>query len=282
MLNIDCMAKRVCFLVYRDWEEVLGEFDDKTFRELITAIFRYGFDREDSELSPMARIAMKLIKPALDRDWDKFSERSEIYRANGAKGGRPKKIKSETDTAGNQLISNIDNSISENQQVSEKPIGFNENLLVSEKPIASINKILNIKNKKQEDNITSENSDNTTSDVNDVLDFYNHTCETCNLTKCRKLTEKRKSNIKSRLRESGKECVFEVISIAAKSDFLNGVNDRGWKADIEFIMNPNKFISIYEGKYNNIKTNPNGSNGSNTEHALESGAKAIQSILFDE
>ena len=52
------MSNRVCFLVYKDWEAVLQEFDDATFRELITAIFKYGFDREERELSPMARIAM--------------------------------------------------------------------------------------------------------------------------------------------------------------------------------------------------------------------------------
>ena len=59
--------------MYKDWEAVLQEFDDATFRELITAIFRYGFDREEHELSPMARIAMKLIKPVMERDWQKLN-----------------------------------------------------------------------------------------------------------------------------------------------------------------------------------------------------------------
>ena len=268
------MSNRVCFLVYKDWEAVLQEFDDATFRELITAIFKYGFDREERELSPMARIAMKLIKPVMERDWQKYIDRANISRQNGAKGGRPQKL--------DGLIKNPENPVG-----SEKPNGLLETQAVSEKPSGS-NK-LNIKYKKQEntnekdnlDNISSVRTDLIEREIEEVVEFYNQTCTTCKLPKCMKLSDKRKGQIRARLRESGKEKIFEAITIASQSEFMNGMNDTGWRADIEFITNANKFLLILEGRYSH-KSNGNNNNGSNSERAVEIGRKAIESILNDD
>ena len=268
------MSNRVCFLVYKDWEAVLQEFDDATFRELITAIFRYGFDKEEHELSPMARIAMKLIKPVMERDWQKYIDRANISRQNGAKGGRPQKP--------DGLIENPENPVG-----SEKPNGLLETQAVSEKPSGS-NK-LNIKYKKQEninekdnlDNISSVRTDLIEREIEEVVEFYNQTCTTCKLPKCMKLSDKRKGQIRARLRESGKEKIFEAITIASQSEFMNGMNDTGWRADIEFITNANKFLLILEGRYSH-KSNGNNNNGSNSERAVEVGRKAIESILNDD
>lgn len=268
------MSNRVCFLVYKDWEAVLQEFDDATFRELITAIFRYGFDKEEHELSPMARIAMKLIKPVMERDWQKYIDRANISRQNGAKGGRPQKP--------DGLIKNPENPVG-----SEKPNGLLETQAVSEKPSGS-NK-LNIKYKKQEninekdnlDNISSVRTDLIEREIEEVVEFYNQTCTTCKLPKCMKLSDKRKGQIRARLRESGKEKIFEAITIASQSEFMNGMNDTGWRADIEFITNANKFLLILEGRYSH-KSNGNNNNGSNSERAVEVGRKAIESILNDD
>ena len=119
------MSNRVCFLVYKDWEAVLQEFDDATFRELITAIFKYGFDREERELSPMARIAMKLIKPVMERDWQKYIDRANINKQNGAKGGRPQK--------NNGLLENPKNPMgnSETQNNPKKQNTINKSKLIS-------------------------------------------------------------------------------------------------------------------------------------------------------
>ena len=268
------MSNRVCFLVYKDWEEVLQEFDDATFRELITAIFRYGFDKEERELSPMARIAMRLIKPVMERDWQKYMDRANISRQNGAKGGRPQKP--------NGLLENPENPVG-----FEKPNGLSENLMGSEKPSGS--NILNIKYNKQEninekekiDNISSVSTDLIEREIVEVVDFYNQTCTTCKLPKCLKLSDKRKKQIRARLRESGKEKVFEAITIASQSEFMNGMNDTGWRADIEFITSANKFLLILEGRYSH-KSNGNNNNGSNSERAVEVGRKAIESILNDD
>ena len=62
----------------------------------------------------------------------------------------------------------------------------------------------------------------------------------------------------ARINDHGVEKVIEVIQLAGKSDFLNGKNEKRWKADFDFIINPEKFIKIMEGKYNNPQPRLNG------------------------
>lgn len=86
---------------------------------------------------------------------------------------------------------------------------------------------------------------------NEVIDYFHNTCQS--LPKVLKLTDTRKRNIKNRLKEHGKEAVAEVFKKANESVFLNGNNSRGFKANIDFILNKTKFIRILEGHYDNKK-----------------------------
>jgi hypothetical protein len=40
------------------------------------------------------------------------------------------------------------------------------------------------------------------------------------------------------------------------SPFLRGENDKGWRADFDWVLNPNNLAKIVEGKYDDRK-NPN-------------------------
>lgn len=71
----------------------------------------------------------------------------------------------------------------------------------------------------------------------------------CNLPKVVKITDKRKKAIQKILQKYSWEEIREVFYLADQSSFLNGLNDRGWKADIDFILREDKFINILEGKY---------------------------------
>jgi hypothetical protein len=51
-----------------------------------------------------------------------------------------------------------------------------------------------------------------------------------------KLSDKRKQKIKLRLKDAGKEMLFAAITNIANSPFHRGDNDRGWKADIDWIL----------------------------------------------
>lgn len=69
-----------------------------------------------------------------------------------------------------------------------------------------------------------------------------------------RLGEDRRAAIRARLREYGRDnpgVVREVIDRAVASDFLNGRNDRSWRADLGWLLGPKNFEKVLEGRYDN-------------------------------
>lgn len=114
-----------------------------------------------------------------------------------------------------------------------------------------------IKEENKEKNISSEVDDDVRV-YKDVVAFYNKAVEGTGMPRCLKATEKRKRSIEARVRELGIEKVYEAITKASASSFCRGGGPRGWKADIDFIINPNSIIKILEGKYDNTSSLPIG------------------------
>lgn len=106
--------------------------------------------------------------------------------------------------------------------------------------------VITNKNIKNEKNVDKYNS---------LVEIYNFNCP--NLPKVQKITDKRKTAINKFLKEYTKEQFIEICRIANNNDFLMGKNDRGWKADFDFLMKVDKATSILEGKYGNITQNEN-------------------------
>ena len=70
-------------------------------------------------------------------------------------------------------------------------------------------------------------------------------------------SSKRAGAVKARIREHGEEAVREMIRKAAKSDFLNGKNQRGWTASFDWLFLPTNFVKVLEGNYDNHGTTVN-------------------------
>ena len=68
-----------------------------------------------------------------------------------------------------------------------------------------------------------------------------------------KLTDKRNTAIDKFIKEFTEEQFEQICRIANSTDFLVGKNDKGWKADFDFLMRIDKATNIIEGKYNNTK-----------------------------
>jgi len=111
--------------------------------------------------------------------------------------------------------------------------------------VMSINIDNNQINKKKELLISKDI--NNSQKVEEIKNLYNSHC--INLPKIAKLTDKRIKAIGSLLKKYSIEEITQVFDIANESDFLMGKNDRGWKADLDFILREDKFINILEGKY---------------------------------
>lgn len=88
-----------------------------------------------------------------------------------------------------------------------------------------------------------------------IKDIYNQNC--ANLPQVQKLTDKRNKAIDKFLKEFTEEQFIKICQIANSSNFLTGDNERGWKADFDFIMRIDKATAIIEGKYSSKKTENN-------------------------
>ena len=156
-----------------------------------------------------------------------------------------------------------------------------------EKPSGIINKKEERINKKEEDNIESNDSLSVGADsenkisYKEVVTFYNNSVKGKNIPQCIKLTEKRKQAIKARITEFGIEKVYEAITRAANSSFCNGANKNNWKADFDFIFNSNKMTNILEGKYDD-ENGKYGNNGNSYEQSARQVGEKVLGDIFAE
>ena len=70
------------------------------------------------------------------------------------------------------------------------------------------------------------------------------------------ISEKRKSMVRARINEHGKEMFMAVVKMACESDFLRGQNKSGFIATFDWIIKPSNFDKILSGNYSN-KSKPN-------------------------
>lgn len=118
------------------------------------------------------------------------------------------------------------------------------------------NKQLVLLDNKPTSNNTSNNYNKEKEDTGAVEKFvadYNEICKS--LPKCTKITDKRRKAIKNILKKYTEGEILEVFRNLESSNFCTGRNDRGWKADIDFLLREDKFVSILEGKYNTKRRN---------------------------
>lgn len=78
-------------------------------------------------------------------------------------------------------------------------------------------------------------------------DTYNTLCR--KLPSCRTMPQKRKKAVQTFLKDFTQEQWEEICKAANESEFLTGGNDRGWKANIDFLLRPDKAVKALEGAY---------------------------------
>ena len=98
--------------------------------------------------------------------------------------------------------------------------------------------------KRKEDNIKEKEDKRI-----EIKEIYNSICT--NLPQAQKLTDKRNRAIDNFLKDFTKEQFEEICRIANSTNFLIGKNEKGWKADFDFLMRIDKATNVLEGKYGN-------------------------------
>lgn len=89
-------------------------------------------------------------------------------------------------------------------------------------------------NKTNKEEINKEESDKVAVEVQRTYDLFVEKFDKNPNTF--KLTPKRQKKIKTRLKDCGETMLRQAIENTAKNEFYRGKNDRGWKADLDFII----------------------------------------------
>lgn len=83
-----------------------------------------------------------------------------------------------------------------------------------------------------------------------LFEIWNAECR--ELPKALKPTQSRQKHMKERWKENpSPEFWTRIVRKMAESSFCNGSNGRGWIADFDFLLKPDTFAKVLEGKYEN-------------------------------
>jgi hypothetical protein len=92
--------------------------------------------------------------------------------------------------------------------------------------------------------------------ISAALDVWNGMAERTGLPKAIGATGKRLAGMKERLAEHGKDGWCKAVEAVERSAFCRGENDRGWRADIGFMIRPEKFLKLLEGGFDKAGAAP--------------------------
>lgn len=95
-----------------------------------------------------------------------------------------------------------------------------------------------------------------------LMKFFNRTMDEAGaiIHRCKSCDGNRREFVRARIREHGLDAVYEMITKASQSDFLNGKSRSGWVADFTWLFRPSNFQKVLEGNYDNRKNNYNETN----------------------
>lgn len=84
-----------------------------------------------------------------------------------------------------------------------------------------------------------------------VVDMFHEICTS--FPKVTTLSDKRKAAIKRLMNNHKEEEIREAFKIAENTPFLKGDNNRGWKANFDWLINETNFIKVIEHNYDHNK-----------------------------
>jgi len=116
----------------------------------------------------------------------------------------------------------------------ENQIGSGKTVKYAKQPVK------NIKQDRLENQTNYYTKDSNTKSLvtsKDVVLVYQHFCKQFAKNEAAyKLTPKRRAKLSARLKDAGKDMLLAAIDATANAPFYRGDNDRGWIADLDFIV----------------------------------------------
>lgn len=285
---------------YQAVEAIGLDYEEKG--KLFSAIFEYSMNGSvKTELSARASAAFQFIKIRIDEDVAHYQEVCERRRKSGAMGGAPKgntnakKVDNEESTSTNSeesskkidCASEVVTKNNQNKQMVKKTTKTTKNNQnnLSDTDTDTDTDVTNVTDNKEEINSSMSfgdaNDAQHPSDEEDVkvgmlkkdcdidfkklAEYFNTKVPSGGIPQVRSISSKRKSAILAREKEYGKEAIIQVIDNAATSQFLNGDNERGWRASFDWLFCKNNFPKVFEGNYRNTPARQSGTALHNSE-----------------
>lgn len=174
---------------------------------------------------------------------EKQAEYTRSQQEKGRKGGRPRKP---------QLSEKKSELVSEKPGVLQKKAGAFE-MKAGVKPSVSVS-VFASEDEKQKLSQTPSAQCEPPGSAEAFMVAWNENCAPAH-SKVLKLTESRRRKIAQRLREGTTlEQFTEAVKIAARTPFLRGKDQGGWKCSFDFLIeNDNNLTKVLEGRYSDAK-----------------------------
>ena len=255
-MNEAIMGKE-SFIIYKSYYKPIQKLSDKQLGRLFRAIFKFQLG-EEVTVEEDIEMAFEFFKARFDLDESKYQGIVERNRNNGRKAATKKE-------AEKYMANPVAPSGGENTQWHPvAPSGvYNDNDSDNENENDTRE---GIEEEKTDAGASSPQAADTEEDVREervpydrIRDMWNETCK--GLLNVHVLSKSRKSKIKTRVAEMGglekaMETIGKLFAKVSESKFLNGDNDRSWKAGFDWLFeNDKNWVKVMEGNYDNREPN---------------------------
>lgn len=87
----------------------------------------------------------------------------------------------------------------------------------------------------------------------EVVEAWNIVASKHGLPTVKVLSDARMRQLRSRIKAHSVDDFTEAIAAIGRSPFLHGENDRGWRADFDFLLQPKSFARLIEGSFDRVE-----------------------------
>lgn len=214
-------------IIYNSIEEVIECLEPEQVKSLMLAMIAYNKGEDVPELDAVTKMAFIPIRQQIDRDTEKYNDKCE-KRANAGRKG--------ADVTNSKRSAKVGNA--ENESAKTANAEFDEN---------DSAKTADTEYDTDTEYDSDINKNTSTSSADAVVRLYNDLCPS--LPSVRTLSDKRKRDIKTRLKKYTLDDFRKVFEKAEKSLFLRGDNERGFRASLDWLINEGNMAKVLDGNY---------------------------------
>ncbi|WP_016745763.1 Rrf2 family transcriptional regulator [Rhizorhabdus wittichii] len=117
--------------------------------------------------------------------------------------------------------------------------------------------------------------------VRSCFDAWNAMADLNRLPTAEKLTDKRRTHLRARIDDYTEAVILDAIAAVPSKPWLMGMNDRRWKADLDWLLRPDSITRLREGKYDHGQSPRHANDGGLCASPAEAMLAARRNLGFD-